>query len=110
MTPPLTAPVPWEAKAISLGLLAFVVAIPYLRRGDWIGWIALSTTAAVAIGIWALLIRGMALNTIRWWRNRSAARRGSGEPELTRTVGLGRIPGTGTRDPDATTDSDRADC
>jgi hypothetical protein len=50
----------------------FPIALPFGRRDDWIGWIAFSVVAGITIGIWALLIRGMALNKIRWWRDRSA--------------------------------------
>lgn len=73
MTSPFAPPPPWEAKAIVSGMLAFVVAVPYARRDDWIGRIARFTIFAVALGLWALLIRGMVLNTIRWWRSRSAS-------------------------------------
>jgi hypothetical protein len=61
MTAPFAPPLPWEVKAIVLGLLAFIIATPHARRDDWVGWIALSTLYAVLFGMWALVIR-------RWWR------------------------------------------
>ena len=71
MTAPFAPPMSWEGKAILWGFLVVALAIPFGRREDWIGWAALSALLAVVVGMWALLIRGMAFHTLRWWRQRA---------------------------------------
>ena len=73
LTPPLTKPDPWEAKAVRLATAATVAAMPFLRRDDWIGWIALLTLGAVFVGTWGLLIRRAVHHAIRRWRDWSAS-------------------------------------
>lgn len=64
MTAPFAPPVPWEVEAITLGMVAVMVSLPFARRDDWVGLIAFSTLIVVLVGLWGLLIRG-------WWRNGS---------------------------------------
>lgn len=73
--------VPWEAKAVWLAMLATAAAMPFGRRGGWIGWLALSTLVAAVVVIWGVLIRGEANHAIQWWRDRSALRGGDGKSD-----------------------------
>jgi hypothetical protein len=65
MTAPLT-PVPERTVlAVLFGLAAVAVAIPFGQRDDWVGWAAFLTVAAVATGLWGLMIRGFWRRTRR---------------------------------------------
>jgi hypothetical protein len=66
----MTQPVTWEVKSLLVGVLVLVIAIPFGRREDWIGWLALFAVLACAMGMWALLIRGIVFHTPQWWRRR----------------------------------------
>jgi len=66
----MTLPLTWEVKAVLAGMLALVITIPFVRREDWVGWLALSALFACMVGMWALLIRGMVFHTLQWWRRR----------------------------------------
>jgi hypothetical protein len=56
MTAPL-APQPTRITwAVVFGLIAVVIAIPFGRREDWVGWLAFLNVATVAIGFASLLI------------------------------------------------------
>ncbi len=56
---------------ILLGMVAVAVAIPLGRREDSLGWIAFLTMAAVAVGLWALVLWGFARAILQRWRSRS---------------------------------------
>lgn len=81
MTPPLTQPVTWEVKVVSLAMLATAAAMPFGRRDDWTGWTALLIMGAAAVAIWGLLIRGMAYRAGQWWRDRAEGEQ-EGAPKI----------------------------
>jgi hypothetical protein len=58
VTAPIAPPPSRQFVLLVLGLIAFAIAMPFVRRDDWIGWVALLIMAAVAIGSWILLIWG----------------------------------------------------
>ena len=70
----------WFVAAASLVSLAFTIAVPLTRHTGWIGWVASSIVVVVVVGLLTLLIRGWALDTIRWCHERRTARSGNGEP------------------------------
>ena len=70
MTAPITPSLTWEVKAVLAGMLAFLIAIPFVRREDWVGRLALLALFGCMVDMWILLIRGIALHTLRWWRCR----------------------------------------
>ena len=70
MTPPLTPPTR-PLAIIVIGTIAVAIAMPFAQRDDWIGWIALATIGAAAVGLWALLICGFTRAIIQWWRDLS---------------------------------------
>jgi hypothetical protein len=67
MTAPF-APPPSQLQVIfTVGLIAFAIAMPFVRREDGIGWIAFLASAAFAVGLWVMLLWGMARAILRWW-------------------------------------------
>jgi len=71
MTAPFAPPPSRAFVLVTFGLAAVAIAMPFVRRNDWIGWIAFLTFVVVAIGLWMILIWGFARAAIEWWRNRS---------------------------------------
>jgi hypothetical protein len=75
MTPPQTRPLTPALLFVIVGSLAMAVAMPYVRREDWIGWIAFGTIVVFAIGLWVLLIRGFVRELRARWRENDASRK-----------------------------------
>jgi len=69
MTPPRTRPITPGLLFVMIGMLATAIAMPFVRREDWIGWIAFGIVAVFAIGLWALLIRGFIRELRARWRD-----------------------------------------
>jgi len=68
MTAPFNAhpqPVQW---AIILGLPLVALAMPFARRDDWIGWAAFLVIASYAVFLWVVLIVGLSLRFLEWYR------------------------------------------
>jgi hypothetical protein len=80
VTPPHITLPGWFVAAAWLVPLAFTIAVPFTRHTGWIGWVASSIVVVVAVGLSTVLIRGWALETIRWCRDHRTARGGNGEP------------------------------
>jgi hypothetical protein len=55
---------------LSIGAFLSAVAIPFGRRNDWLGWIALLLIAFFAICIWAMLIIGITKSVLAWYRDK----------------------------------------
>lgn len=58
MTAPFAPPPGWPMFALLAASAAVAIAIPFGRRDDWTGWLALLTISAAAIVIWGMLIWG----------------------------------------------------
>lgn len=70
MTAPFAPPPPWPVVAVLIGMVVVALAMPFMMRDDWLGWVAFPLTAAVAVGLWGLLGWGLTRATLRWWRRR----------------------------------------
>jgi hypothetical protein len=73
MTAPLTRPPSRLTVIILIGLVAVTAAMPFARREDWLGWMALVTIGAVALGLWMLLLWGFARAILQRWRSQSGS-------------------------------------
>lgn len=76
MTAPFAPPPHPVVWTITIGLIAVTVALPFARRDDWLGWLALCTIAGVSILLWAILIVGLLGRIVAWYRDRP--RKGEG--------------------------------
>jgi ABC-type uncharacterized transport system permease subunit len=56
---------------ILLGIVAVAVAMPFGRREDWLGWTVFLTMAAVAAGLWGLVLCGFARAILQRRRSKS---------------------------------------
>ncbi len=56
--------------AFVVGLAVVVMASPFGRRDDWLGWISLLAVAAAAVFMWATLISGLAMQIAKWFKNK----------------------------------------
>ena len=70
MTAPFAPPPSRPIVAVTLGMVAVAVAMPFARRDDAIGWIAAAVVLGAAVGIWSLLLWGLGRATLQWWRDR----------------------------------------
>ena len=61
MTAPFAPPPPRSLAIILLCMVVVGLVTPLMRRDDWMGWAAFLTVAAVALGMWGLLILGLLL-------------------------------------------------
>lgn len=74
MTAPFATPPSRSMVAFALGGVLVAAVMPFVRREDVLGWIALAVLTSAAIGIWALLLWGAGRGLLRWWRNRRDAK------------------------------------
>jgi hypothetical protein len=51
-------------------MIAVVVALPFARRGGWLGWLALVVMAGVAVLLWAAIAIGATRTFLAWRRDR----------------------------------------
>lgn len=64
MTAPFAPPPTRRQLLIWFILCAFAIAMPFVRREDWMGTIAFAIVTGCAIGVWAILIYGFVRITI----------------------------------------------
>lgn len=70
MTAPF-APPPTRPIVLVGAAIACVIAIPFARRNDWLGWAAFLVIAAAAVALWGMLLRACWRSTVEWWRGKS---------------------------------------
>jgi len=71
MTQPLTNHPSWLPIAALIGVGVVVVAIPFGKRQDWTGTLALIALGAVALGVWGLMLARLAQSLWAWWYHRN---------------------------------------
>jgi hypothetical protein len=64
---------------IVLAIIAVALAMPFGRRDDWLGWVALFTIWGSALFLWATLIVAFVRRIIEWYRRAPEEEGASGE-------------------------------
>ena len=64
MTAPFAPPPSKPVLAVVGAMIVVSIALPFGRRNDWIGTVALVASAAATVVVWGLLIWGL----VRNWR------------------------------------------
>lgn len=71
MTAPFAPPPPRPVIVVLILLGLFVIALPFGRREDWLGWVAFLVIAAVAVTLWGILLWGVVRKIIEHRQNRA---------------------------------------
>lgn len=51
--------------AVLLSMVAVMIVVPFGRRDDWLGWLAMTTLIGANVVLWGLLVWGV----VRSWRD-----------------------------------------
>lgn len=60
MTAPFAPPIARPVLFVLFAMGVMAIAAPFARREDWLGWVAFLAMAVCTLGVWGLLIMGLA--------------------------------------------------
>jgi len=56
--------------AILIGMIGVAIAMPFVRREDWLGWVSFIAITGFAVFLWVTLIVGFSVRVVEWIRSK----------------------------------------